>query len=330
MSLADAVQALAIEAFAARPAGVSAAAWLSNPTGLPAQRVAAQLVQHAAALEGLSAHAGLDFALGDLLARLRAAVRRYGEEGQQGGVAAEVEEEVEVTREISREQLEAEKKRQAVHVSDEEEDAPLSKCVKTERERVKTEPAAEKLLPATPPTPSVKPGPKPSAAKAPVAAATTTKTVVPPPHPTYRKEDYDASSTSREAAPTAAHPAPAAAAGCTLLLNGRGSKHPKIFVAKKNACLKNQQELFSRFGKGEVAVEHAMSCLRPGGPLRRYWKATQDDLHAHIDTLYTFVEQLRKRVLEGTFDGTPGYLCEAPETYQFYYGGGFDGDCQCG
>ena len=39
--------------------------------------MAAQLVKQAAVLEGLTAHVGLDFALGDVLARLREAVKQY-------------------------------------------------------------------------------------------------------------------------------------------------------------------------------------------------------------------------------------------------------------
>ena len=39
--------------------GVAPTAWLTDSTGVPAHRVAAQLVKQAAVLEGLSAHVGL-------------------------------------------------------------------------------------------------------------------------------------------------------------------------------------------------------------------------------------------------------------------------------
>jgi hypothetical protein len=71
MALAERVHSLALEVYAKRPAGVAPTAWLTDSTGVPAHRVAAQLVKQAAVLEGLTAHVGLDFALGDLLARLR-------------------------------------------------------------------------------------------------------------------------------------------------------------------------------------------------------------------------------------------------------------------
>ncbi len=54
---------------------------------------------------------------------------------------------------------------------------------------------------------------------------------------------------------------------------------------------------------------------------------------AHIDTLYKFVEQLQHRVLQGTYDGTPGYLTEAPERYQFHFPDNAQsngGNCRCG
>lgn len=260
MALADSVHALALEVYAKRPAGVAPTAWLTDSKGVPAHRVAAQLVKQAAVLEGLTAHVGLDFALGDLLARLREAVTQYAMYIEEVG-------EVDQTQKVRREQVEAEKKRvkaEVVVVSDEEEDAPLSKRVKTK--------------PVSPPTPAPAPRPAPQ-----------------------------------------------------LLLSGSGSGHPRIFVQKRNSCIKNQQELFSRFRKGEVSIEWALICMQPRGALRRNWKATQDDFHAHIDTLYKFAERLRARVRNGTYDGTPGYLTAAPETYQFYYGGfGGDGDGGCG
>ena len=77
MALAERVHALALEVYAKRPAGVAPTAWLTDSTGVPAHRVAAQLVKQAAVLEGLTAHVGLDFALGDVLARLREAVKQY-------------------------------------------------------------------------------------------------------------------------------------------------------------------------------------------------------------------------------------------------------------
>ena len=42
MALADSVQALALEVYAKRPAGVAPTAWLTDSTGVPAHRVAAQ------------------------------------------------------------------------------------------------------------------------------------------------------------------------------------------------------------------------------------------------------------------------------------------------
>ena len=51
MALADSVHALALEVYAKRPAGVAPTAWLTDSTGVPAHRVAAQLVKQAAVLE---------------------------------------------------------------------------------------------------------------------------------------------------------------------------------------------------------------------------------------------------------------------------------------
>ena len=48
MALADSVHALALEVYAKRPAGVAPTAWLTDSTGVPAHRVAAQLVKQAA------------------------------------------------------------------------------------------------------------------------------------------------------------------------------------------------------------------------------------------------------------------------------------------
>ena len=176
MALAERVHALALEVYAKRPAGVAPTAWLTDSTGVPAHRVAAQLVKQAAVLEGLTAHVGLDFALGDVLARLREAVKQYEMYIEEVG-------EVDQTQKVRREQVEAEKKRvkaEVVVVSDDEEDAPLSKRVKTK--------------PVSPATPAPAPAPRPA-------------------------------------------PAPAAP---QLLLTGHGSKSPKIFVQKRNSCVKNR------------------------------------------------------------------------------------------
>ena len=203
-------------------------------------------------------HVGLDFALGNLLARLREAVRRFAEtsatpEGYNAVNAQSGLEKVPcplcdkpmlvlpgseafcsgckqdfdfgpgggwepTAKDVGVAQLEAEKNRHAENIRDEDE-VPLSKRVKEER-KVKKE--GQSLLPATTPTPCL--------------------------HPTTSKpseaSDQHVTRGQKEPSVDALKPnskAPAARAGLPLLLNGCGTKHPKIFVAKNNTCVKNQQ-----------------------------------------------------------------------------------------
>ena len=85
MALADSVHALALEVYAKRPAGVAPTAWLTDSTGVPAHRVAAQLVKQAAVLEGRVAREQLVLRRDPLvLARvLQGDLRVRGEVGEQ-------------------------------------------------------------------------------------------------------------------------------------------------------------------------------------------------------------------------------------------------------
>lgn len=83
-----------------------------------------------------------------------------------------------------------------------------------------------------------------------------------------------------------------------------GTLSTKIFVVKAKAMRQNKQELVTRIQRGELSVNYALSCMRVGGPLRRYWAAASDTtVQHHIDGLCSFLRELKRQAEAGTYDG---------------------------
>jgi len=70
----------------------------------------------------------------------------------------------------------------------------------------------------------------------------------------------------------------------------------KIFVRKANTVPQNIKVLETRIMEGEVSIDFALWCMRPGGELRRDWP---HDMNDHISLLVDFLHVWRARILAG-------------------------------
>ena len=91
-----------------------------------------------------------------------------------------------------------------------------------------------------------------------------------------------------------------------IVIEGQGSAHPKLGVAKKKSVDENLKILQQMIESGKLSLDHAINKTRPGGTLRGVFNTNADpDMLAHVEELYAFVVAWKKRLV-------PGYDPAAP------------------
>ena len=91
-----------------------------------------------------------------------------------------------------------------------------------------------------------------------------------------------------------------------IVIEGQGSAHPKLGVAKKKSVDENLKILQQMIESGKLSLDHAINKTRPGGTLRGVFNTNADpDMLAHVEELYNFVVAWKKRLV-------PGYDPAAP------------------
>lgn len=83
-----------------------------------------------------------------------------------------------------------------------------------------------------------------------------------------------------------------------IVIEGQGSAHPKLGVAKKNSVDKNLEILKKFIESGKLSLDHAINKTRPGGTLRGGFGANSDPvMKEHVEELYAFVVDWKKRLV---------------------------------
>ena len=91
-----------------------------------------------------------------------------------------------------------------------------------------------------------------------------------------------------------------------IVIEGQGSAHPKLGVAKKKSVDENLKILQQMIESGKLSLDHAINKTRPGGTLRGVFNTNADpDMLAHVEELYAFVVAWKQRLV-------PGYDPAAP------------------
>ena len=79
----------------------------------------------------------------------------------------------------------------------------------------------------------------------------------------------------------------------SLVVEGKGSAHPKIFVVKKQTFEENKAAIEAAILDGRTSLDHALAKTKPGsGTLRSVWschKDTDPPTAAQVDKLYDFL-----------------------------------------
>mmetsp|Transcript_2808 Transcript_2808/g.8294 ORF Transcript_2808/g.8294 Transcript_2808/m.8294 type:complete len:367 (+) Transcript_2808:696-1796(+) len=79
----------------------------------------------------------------------------------------------------------------------------------------------------------------------------------------------------------------------SLVVEGKGSAHPKIFVVKKQTFEENKAAIEAAILDGRTSLDHALAKTKPGsGTLRSVWSCHKDNdppTAAQVDKLYDFL-----------------------------------------